>query len=98
MAPRSRDLEEDDQLHTIKKVSLEKSFEEVQQASFDRTDSHDLYDKYIPLSVEELQKQLTQHEKSLSTVSNLTRRRQSTERSHPALERIDSPQGTRERD
>ena len=75
MAPRSRDLEEDDQLHTIKKVSLEKSFEEVQQASFDRTDSHDLYDKYIPLSVEELQKQLTQHEKSLSTVSyksNLT--------------------------
>jgi hypothetical protein len=71
MAPRSRDLEEDDQLHTIKKVSLEKSFEEVQQASFDRTDSHDLYDKYIPLSVEELQKQLTQHEKSLSTVSNL---------------------------
>ena len=70
MAPRSRDLEEDDQLHTIKKVSLEKSFEEVQQASFDRTDSHDLYDKYIPLSVEELQKQLTQHENSLSTVSN----------------------------
>ena len=55
----------------MKKVSLEKSFEEVQQASFDRTDSHDLYDKYIPLSVEELQKQLTQHEKSLSTVSNL---------------------------
>ena len=71
MAPRSTHLEEDDQLHTMKKVSLEKSFEEVQQASFDRTDSHDLYDKYIPLSVEELQKQLTQHEKSLSTVSNL---------------------------
>ena len=55
MAPRSRDLEEDDRLHTVKKVSLEKSFEEVQQASFDRTDSHDLYSKYIPLSVEELQ-------------------------------------------
>ena len=70
MAPRSTHLEEDDdQLHTIKKVSLEKSFEEVQQASFDRTDSHDLYSNFIPLSVEELQRQLTQHEKSLSTVS-----------------------------
>ena len=72
MAPKSRDLEEDDQLHTIKKVSLEKSFEEVQQASFDRTDSHDLYAKYIPLSVEELQKQLTQHEKTVSTVSYMS--------------------------
>ena len=70
MAPRSTHLEEDDdQLHTIKKVSLEKSFEEVQQASFDRTNSHDLYSNFIPMSVEELQRQLTQHEKSLSTVS-----------------------------
>ena len=59
MAPRSRDLEEDDQLHTMKKVSLEKSFEEVKQASFDRTDSHDLYSKFTRawMSVEELQKQ-----------------------------------------
>ena len=72
MAPRSRDLEEDDQLHTIKKVSLEKSFEEVQQASFDRTDSHDLYTKFITMSVEELQKQMTRNEKSLSTVLTLT--------------------------
>ena len=65
-------LEEDDQLHTMKKVSLEKSFEEVQQASFDRTDSHDLYSKFITMSVEELQKQMTRNEKSLSTVLTLT--------------------------
>ena len=68
----SRHLEEDDQLHTVKNVSLEKSFEEVQQASFDRTDSHDLYSKYIPMSVEELRKQLTRDEISVSFMSNLT--------------------------
>ena len=68
----SAHLEEDDRLHTVKKVSLEKSFEEVQQASFDRTDSHDLYSKYIPMSVEELRKQLTRDEISVSYMSNLT--------------------------
>ena len=66
----SAHLEEDDRLRTVKNDSLEKSFEELQQASFDRTDSHDLYSKYIPMSVEELQKQLTRDD--ISYISNLT--------------------------
>jgi hypothetical protein len=60
---------------TAVEADLLAEYEEVEKASFDRTDSYDLYLKYIQLSVEELQLQLTQHEKSLSmisTVSNLT--------------------------
>jgi hypothetical protein len=52
-------------------ADLRAQYEEVKQANFDRTDSYDLYSKYIQQSVEELQEQLTQHEKSLSTVSTI---------------------------
>ena len=57
---------------TVVEADLLAEYEEVEKASFDRTDSYDLYLKYIQLSVEELQEQLTRHEKSLSLVSNLT--------------------------
>ena len=67
----SAHLEEDDRLRTVKNDSLEKSFEELQQASFDRTDSHDLYSKYIPMIVEELQEHLTRHEETVSFLPNL---------------------------
>lgn len=46
-------------------------YEEVKKASFDRTDSHDLYSKYIPMIVEELQEHLTRHEETVSFLPNL---------------------------
>jgi hypothetical protein len=52
-------------------ADLRAEYEEVKQASFDRTDSHDLYSKYIPMIVEELQEQLTRHEETVSFLPNL---------------------------
>jgi len=52
-------------------ADLRAEYEEVKKASFDRTDSHDLYSKYILLSVDDLQEQLTYHEKTVSLASNL---------------------------
>ena len=52
-------------------ADLRAEYEEVKKASFDRTDSYDLYSKYIQLSVEDLQEQLTRHEKTVSFLPNL---------------------------
>ena len=54
-------------------ADLRAEYDKVKKASADRSDdSHDLYSKFIQLSVEELQTNLTLHEKTLSMAPILT--------------------------
>ena len=50
--------EDDDDMHAAKKHSLSSKFEDIKNASFSRTKSHDLYESLVKQSAVDLDAQL----------------------------------------
>ena len=64
--------DEDDDLHAAKKHSLSSKFEDIKNASFSRTKSHDLYESLVKWSAVDLDAQLARTEKTLKDVQGRT--------------------------
>ena len=64
--------DEDDDLHAAKKHSLSSKFEDIKNASFSRTKSHDLYESLVKRSAVDLDAQLARTEKTLKDVQGRT--------------------------
>ena len=64
--------DEDDDMHAAKKHSLSSKFEDIKNASFSRTKSHDLYESLVKQSAVDLDAQLARYEETLKDVQGKT--------------------------